>query len=76
MLTTEDIVSDMFQGQFADRHKNAASKVKMPPQLWFMDVILQKNMCPLGHKIQRWDLFLNALYSFYKGYWCSILDII
>jgi hypothetical protein len=31
MLTTEDIVSDMCEGQFADKHKNAASKVKMPP---------------------------------------------
>jgi hypothetical protein len=76
MITTEDIVSDMCKGQFADRHKNAASKAKMPPQLWFMDVVLQKNVCPLGHKTQRRDLFLSALYSFYKGYWCSIPDII
>jgi hypothetical protein len=76
MLTTEDIVSDMCQGQFADRHKNVASKAKLPPQLWFVDVVLQKNVSPLGHKTQRRDLFLSALYSFYKGYWCSIPDII
>jgi hypothetical protein len=31
MLTTEDIVSDMCEGQFADRHKNAATKSKLPP---------------------------------------------
>jgi hypothetical protein len=76
MLTTEDIVSDMCQGQFVDRHQNAASKAKLPPQLWFVDVVLQKNVCSLGHKTQRRDLFLSALYSFYKCYWCSILDII
>jgi hypothetical protein len=31
VLTTEDIVLNMCEGQFADKHKNAASKVKMPP---------------------------------------------
>jgi hypothetical protein len=38
--------------------------------------MLQRNVCPLGHKTQRWDLFITALYSFYKGYWCSIPKII
>jgi hypothetical protein len=76
MLTTKDNVLDMCEGQFVEKHKNAASKTKMPPQLWFMDIVLQMNVCPLGHKIQRRDMFLNALYSFYKGYWCSIPKII
>jgi hypothetical protein len=76
MLTIEDIVSNMCEGQFADRHKNAATKSKLPPQLWFVDSVLQRNVCPLGHKTQRRDLFLTALYSFYRGYWCSIPEII
>ena len=76
MLTIEDIISDMCEGQYANKHNNAASKAKMPPKLWFVDVVLQRNLCPLGHKTQRRDLFLSALYSFYKGYWCSIPDII
>jgi hypothetical protein len=76
MLTTEDVVGDMCMGQFANRHKNAASKSKLPPQLWFVDFVLQMNVCPLGHKTQRGDLFPTALYSFYKGYWCSIPEII
>jgi hypothetical protein len=50
MLTIEDIVSNMCEGQYADRDKNAASKAKIPPMLWFVDVVLQKNVCPLGHK--------------------------
>jgi hypothetical protein len=76
MLTIEDIVSDMCEGQYVDRHKNAASKAKIPPKHWFVDVVLQKNVCPLGHKTQRRDMFLSALYSFHKGYWCSIPEII
>jgi hypothetical protein len=62
MLTTKDIVGDMCVGKFADRHKNAVSKSKLPPQLWFVDFVLQRNVCPLGHKTQRWDLFLTVLY--------------
>jgi hypothetical protein len=65
MLTLEDIISDMCEGQYANKHKNAASKVKIPPQLWFVDVVLQKNACPLGHKTQRRDIFLAP-------YICSI----
>jgi hypothetical protein len=76
ILTLEDIVSDMCEGQYADRHKNAASKAKIPPQLWFVDVVLQKNVCPLGHKTQRWDMFLSTLYLFHRGFWCSIPEII
>jgi hypothetical protein len=76
MLTVEHIVLDMCEGQFADRHKNAATKSRLPPQLWFVDNVLQKNVCPLGHKTQRRDLFLTALYSFYRGHWCSIPEII
>jgi hypothetical protein len=76
MLTIEDIVSDMCKGQYVDRHKNAARKAKIAPKLWFVDVVLQKNVCPLGHKTQRRDMFLSALYSFRRGFWCSILEII
>jgi hypothetical protein len=76
MLTLEDIVSDMCEGQYADTHRNAANKVKIPPNLWFIDVVLYRNVCPLGHKTQRRDIFLSALYSFHIGFWCSILEII
>jgi hypothetical protein len=76
MLTIEDIVFDMCEGQYADRHKNATNKAKILSKLWFVDVVLQKNVCPLGHKTQRRDMFLSALYSFHKGYWCSIPKII
>jgi hypothetical protein len=61
---------------YANQYWNATSKAKLPLQLWLVDFVLQQNVCPLGHKMQRQDLFLTALYAFHKGYWCSIPDII
>jgi hypothetical protein len=76
MLTVEDIVVDMCEGKFADSHRNAASKTKIPQNLLFIDMVLYRNVCPLGHKTQRRDLFLSALYAFHRGFWCSIPEII
>jgi hypothetical protein len=76
MLTLEDIVFDMCEGQYADECRNAASKTKIPRNLLFIDMVLYRNVCPLGHKTQRRDLFLSALYSFHRGFWCSIREII
>jgi hypothetical protein len=39
-------------------------------------MVLYRNVCPLGHKTQRRDLFLSALYAFHRGFWCSIPEII
>jgi hypothetical protein len=76
MLTLEDIVSNMCEGQYADDRRNAASKTKIPWNLLFIDMVLYRNVCPLGHKTQRRDLFLSALYSFHREFWCSIPEII
>jgi hypothetical protein len=76
MLTVEDIVTDMCDGHFADGHRNAASKTKIPRELLFIDMVLYRNVCPLGHKTQRRDLFLSALYAFHRNFWCSIPEII
>jgi hypothetical protein len=76
MLTLEDIVSDMCEGQYANKHRNAANKAKIPRNLLFIDMLLYMNMCPLGHKTQRRDIFLSALYAFHRGFWCSIPVII
>jgi hypothetical protein len=76
MLTLDDILFDMCEGQYADHHQNAASKTKIPQNLLFIDMVLYRNVCPLGHKTQRRDLFLNALYAFHRGFWCFIPEII
>jgi hypothetical protein len=70
MLTVEDIVADMCEGQFA------ASKTKIPQNLLFIDMVLYRNVYPLGHKTQMGDIFLTTLYAFHRGFWCSIPEII
>jgi hypothetical protein len=72
MLTIEGIVSDMCEGQYVDRHKNDASKAKIPPKLWFVDVVLQKKVSlgtqdtEIGHVSQcpifvpQWLLVLHS----------------
>jgi hypothetical protein len=50
-----EIIDDICAGQYADGKRNAGSQSKLPPQLWLMDSILQRNVCPLGHKSQRCD---------------------
>jgi hypothetical protein len=50
MLTLEDIVSDMCEGQYTDSRQNTASKTKIPQNLLFIDMALYRNVCPLGHK--------------------------
>jgi hypothetical protein len=76
MLTLDDIISDMCERQYADDRRNAASKTKIPQNLLFIDMVLYRNVCPLGHKTQKRNLFHSALYSFHRGFWCSIPEII
>jgi hypothetical protein len=44
ILTLEDIVSDMCEGQYADDRRNAASKTKIPRNLLFIDMVLYRNV--------------------------------
>jgi hypothetical protein len=62
MLTLEDIISDMCEGQYADNCRNVARKMKIPQNLLFIDMVLYRNVCLLGHKTQRRDFFLSTLY--------------
>jgi hypothetical protein len=71
-----EIIEDMCAGQYADEKWNAGSQSKLPQQLLLVDYILQWNVCPLGHKSQRLDQFLQALYAFHKGHRYSITSII
>jgi hypothetical protein len=66
----------MCAGQYADNKNNVGSQSKLPPQLWLVESILYRNVCPLGHKTQRHAPFIQALYAFYKGHWYSIPSII
>jgi hypothetical protein len=58
MLTLEDIVFDMCEGQYADSRRNAASKTKIPQNLLFIDMVLYRNLflrggtCSSVHSIE------------------------
>jgi hypothetical protein len=71
-----EIIEDMCADQYADEKWNAGSRSKLPQPLLLVDYALCWNVCPLGHKSQRRDQFLQALYAFHKGHWYSILSII
>jgi hypothetical protein len=49
-LTVQEMVDDMCGGQYTNEHCNCTSKSLLTPYLWFVDTVLQKNVCPLGHK--------------------------
>jgi len=44
--------------------------------IYYVDSILKKNVCSLGHKTQRIGDVLTALYAFEKKYWVSIPQLI
>jgi hypothetical protein len=71
-----EIIEDMCASQYADEKWNADSRSKLPQPLLLVDYVLYRNVCPLGHKSQRRDQFLQALYTFHKGHWYSIPSII
>jgi hypothetical protein len=50
-----EIIEDICVGQYVDDKNNAGSRSKLPPQFWLVDFILQRNVCPMGHKTQRHD---------------------
>jgi hypothetical protein len=50
-LTTLIMVEGMCNGRFINEYYNCTSKSLLPPRLWFVDTVLTKNVCPLGHKM-------------------------
>jgi hypothetical protein len=66
MLTLEDIIFDMCGGQYADDRRNVASKTKIPRNLLFIDMVLYRNVCPLGHKTQRRLLIPQRILVFHS----------
>jgi hypothetical protein len=71
-----EIIDDMCEGRYTNDDRNCTSKSLLPASLWLIDTVLQRNVCPLGHKSQRRGDFLNALYAFHGRYWVSIPHLI
>ena len=58
---------DMCEGQYANQYRNAASKVKLPPQIWFMDFVLQLKCVSLGTQDAKTGLFPQCLVFIPQG---------
>jgi hypothetical protein len=71
-----EIIDNMCAGQYANEKRNAGSRSKLPQPLLLVNYVLYRNVSPLGHKSQRRDQFLQALYAFHNGYLYSIPSII
>jgi hypothetical protein len=56
--SVQAMIDDMCVGQYTNELRKCTSKSMMPLALWFVDSMLQKNVCPLGHKTQRRGTFL------------------
>jgi hypothetical protein len=71
-----EMIDDMCEGRYTNEDKNCTSKSLLPAALWLIDTVLQRNVCPMGHKSQRRGDFLNALYAFHGRYWVSVPHLI
>ena len=49
---------------------------QLPPRMLLIDHLLQSNLFPLQHIIQRRGAILEALYRISKGYWFSPIELI
>ncbi|XP_059640440.1 uncharacterized protein LOC132282705 isoform X1 [Cornus florida] len=75
--TVHSIVKDMCAGKYGDKKKkNCASKSSLPKAMWFFDQVLKRNVHPIGHKVQRGQEFLLALYATHTGVWFSVPALI
>jgi len=70
------IIRDMFEGVYCDDRRTCTKRAQLPHHLLLVDLVLKKNVCPLGHKTQRIGDVLAALYALERKYWVSIPELI
>ena len=75
-LDVTSMIQDMCAGRYTGAQPSVTRRSELPPDLWLVDHVFHANICVSGHKDQRRLPFLSALYSFHKGYWVSIPDLI
>ena len=60
---------DTADGSILFRHK-------LPPQMLLTDHVLQSNLFPLNHYLQRRGAILEALYRISEGYWFNSAELV
>jgi hypothetical protein len=68
--TLDQMVASMCNGQFG-KNETCTRRPYLPEKMLIIDHIFHRNLCQLGHNIERRGYFLHALYSVYTGAWFS-----
>lgn len=67
-LTIPALVIEFYEGRQDDDNRTSIRRANLPRRLLFIDVVLKKNVIPLGHKEERRGDFLRALHRFDFGF--------
>ncbi|GMP42918.1 hypothetical protein CsSME_00012494 [Camellia sinensis var. sinensis] len=75
-LTISKLVTEFYEGHQEDDNRTSIRRANLPHRLLFLDVVLKKNVIPIGHKEERRGDFLRALHRFDLGFWIDIPTLI
>ncbi|GMP29285.1 hypothetical protein CsSME_00004459 [Camellia sinensis var. sinensis] len=75
-LTIPELVTVFYEGHQEDDNRTSIRRTNLPRHLLFLDVVLKKNVIPIGHKEERRGEFLRALHRFDLGFWIGIPTLI
>ena len=62
-LTIPELVTEFYEGRQEDDNRTSIRQANLPHRLLFLDVVLKKNVIPIGHKEERREDFLRAFIS-------------
>ncbi|CAL5431950.1 unnamed protein product [Camellia sinensis] len=75
-LTVLALVIEFYEGRQDDDNRTSICRANLPRCLIFLDVVLKKNVIPLGYKEKRRGDFLRALHQFDFGFLVDISILI
>ncbi|GMP36735.1 hypothetical protein CsSME_00008758 [Camellia sinensis var. sinensis] len=71
-LTVPTLVTEFYEGRQDDDNCTSICRSNLPRCLLFVDVVLKKNVIPLGYKEEQRGDFLRVLHRFDFGFWIDI----
>lgn len=71
-LTVPTLVTEFYEGRQDDDNCTSIRRANLPRRFFFLDVVLKKNVIPLGHKENWRGQFLHASHRFDFWFWIDI----
>lgn len=75
-LTVPALVTEFYKGRQDDDNRTSIRRANLLCCLLFLDVVLKKDVIPLGHKKDRRGNFLRALHLFDFRFWVDIPSLV